>query len=217
MDWLVFRALILCGMFAILTYQDLRKRATNDRVLLAFGSVGAVTYIADWESFDMDHVGLCVIGAIMGGFLAWRFALFGAGDILALIAATVIFPLYENIPIMIPLLMMAVLLMGMYVMSVNVSYNISDMLRGRLFTGIRDGPLRKMMAFFTLHRQRNRPRHVFVAQKSRDDGMHLTLRQRDLNADWASHDGVGKTYVSFPAPAMPFLLIMMSILLVIVL
>lgn len=217
MDWIAFRALLLCGMFAVLSYQDLRTRTTDDRILLAFGGVGAVTYLADWESFDMLHVALCLVGAVMGGFLAWRLSLFGTGDILALIAATVIFPLYENLPIIVPLLMAAILLMGMYVVSVNVSYNLADLARGKLFTGIRDGTLRKIAAFFMLHRQRNRPRHVFLAQKSKDDGTHLTLRPVDLNADFAPRGGIGKAYVSFPAPAMPFLLIMALILLVIVL
>ena len=217
MDWLVFRALLLCVMFAVLAYQDLRTRTTDDRFLLVFGGAGAATYIADWDNFDMTHVGLVVVGSVMGGFLAWRFSLFGTGDILALISATIVFPLYENVPIMVPILIVAIVLAAAYIASVNISYNISDLVRGRLFTGIRDGPLRKTVAFFILHRQRSRPRHVLLAQEKKKDGMHLTLRQRNLDAKWASCSGIGKTYVSFPGPLMPFLLITMSVFLISVL
>ena len=217
MDWPIVRALILCGMFAVLSYQDLRTRMTDDRVLLVFGGAGAAVYIADWESFDMTHVALVIVGSVLGGFLAWKFALFGTGDILALIAATVIFPLFQNIPIMIMLLMAAALLAGIFLIIVNITYNTSDLLRGRMFVGIRDGPFRKTAAFFLLHRQRSRPRHVFEAQEKSDDGVHLKLKQTDMDANWASRKGVGDTYVSFPAPLMPFLFITMLVPLIIVL
>ena len=217
MDWPIVRALILCGMFAVLAYQDLRTRTTDDRVLLVFGGAGALVYLADWESFDMTHVGMVVIGSLLGGFLAWRLALFGTGDILALIAATIIFPLFQNIPIMIPLILAAAMMAGLFLTMVNISYNMSDLMRGRLFVGIRDGPLRKTVAFFILHRQRNRPRYVFQAQEIKDGKMHLKLRQPSINTDWASEKGVGKDYVAFPVPLMPFLFITMLVPLIIVL
>ena len=217
MDWLAFRAVVLCAMFAVLSYQDLRTRTTDDRVLLVFGGIGGATYIADWETFDMLHVGMCMLGAVMGGFIAWRWSMFGTGDILALITATAIFPLYEDFPVMLPIIMAAVLLMGMLVTAVNVWYNTSDFTRGRLFVGVRDGIPRKVAAFFLLHRQRARPRHVFSAQKESPEGIHLRLLQRDLNADFATRDSVGKIFVAFPAPAMPFFLFVSMFLAVTVL
>ena len=217
MDWPIVRALILCGMFAVLSYQDLRTRMTDDRVLIVFGGAGAVVYLADWELFDMTHVAMVVISSLLGGFLAWRLALFGTGDILALIAATIIFPLFQNIPIMIPLILASVMMSVIYTAVVNISYNMSDLLRGRLFVGIHDGPLRKVVAFFILHRQRNRPRYVFQAQEIKDGETHLRLRQPRMDADWASEKGVGKDYVSFPAPLMPFFFITMLVPLLIVL
>ena len=217
MDWPIVRALILCGMFAVLSYQDLRTRMTDDRVLIVFGGAGAVVYLADWESFDMTHVAMVVIGSLLGGFLAWKFALFGTGDILALIAATIIFPLFQNIPIMIPLILAAVTMAFIFLGVVNVSYNMSDLLRGRLFAGVRGGPLRKTIAFFILHRQRSRPRYVFQAQEIKDGETHLRLRQPSLDADWASEKGVGTDYVSFPVPLMPFFFITMLVPLIIVL
>ena len=217
MDWLLIRAIILCGMFAVLTYQDIRTRTTDDKVLIAFGGAGAAVYLFDYESFDMVHVGIVMIGSVIGGFLAWRLAWFGTGDILALIAASAIFPLYLNIPIIIILFMGALTLAGMFVTSVNITYNISDLIRGKLFVGVRDGPLRKTIAFIMLHRQRIKPQYVFVAQKKADDGIHINLKQTNMDANWAPRSGIGKTYVSFPPPLMPFLLIMMLIPLIITL
>lgn len=217
MDWPIVRALILCGMFAVLTYQDLRTRATDDRVLLVFGGAGALVYLVDWESFDMIHVGMVVVVSLLGGFLAWRFVILGVGDILALIAATIIFPLFQNIPIMIPLFLAAVLMAGLFLAVVNISYNMSDLMRGKLFVGIHDGPLRKTVAFFTLHRQRNRPRYVIQAQEIKDGKIHLKLRQPSMDVDWASEKGVGNDYVTFPVPLMPFLFITMLVPLIVVL
>ncbi len=214
MDWLVFRALLLCAMFAVLAYQDLRTRTTDDRVLWVFGGAGALTYIADWQDFNMGYVGWCMLGAVAVGFWLWRLSLFGSGDILAFIAATGIFPLYENLPIIALLIIVAVLIMAVFVTCMNVAYNTADLTRGRLFgNNIRDGKLRKVAAFFMLHRQRSRPRHVFTAQRAMDDGIHLVFQQKDLNADFAPKDGVGKTYVSFAVPVMPFMLAMSIMLL----
>ena len=229
MDWFLVRAIILCSMFAVLTYQDIRTRTTDDKVLIVFGGAGAAIYLFDHETFDMLIVGMIMIGSVLAGFLAWKFAIgFGSGDILALITASIIFPLVkvsdllplatseiytlqQSIPIIFMLFMGATLLAGVFVISVNVMYNLSDLMRGKLFAGVRDGYLRKTVAFMIIHRQRNKPRYVFVAQKKMDDGMHINLKQTDINADWAPRIGVGKTYVSFPPPFMPFLFIMMFI------
>ena len=214
MDWLVFRALLLCAMFAVLAYHDLRTRTTNDRVLWIFGGAGALTYIADWQDFDMGYVGWCMVGAVVISFWFWRLSLFGSGDLLAFITATAIFPLYQNLPIQAVLILTAITIMGLFVMFLNMLYNITDLARGKLFAGTRDGKLRKAVAFFILHRQRSRPRHVFPAQQATDDGIHLVFRPPDTNADFAPKDGIGKTYVSFPVPAMPFMLAMAIMLLV---
>lgn len=206
MESVLLRAALLCGMFAVLSYADVRTRLLDDRVILLFGAAGAAAYLQDWQEYDLQHVALCLIGAALGGFLACRYGLLGGGDAVAFVAATAVMPLYGGVPVMVPLIMAGFMLMGACGVLFAVSCNVADLLRGALFCGVCDGPFRKAAAFFMLHRQRDRPRHVFVAQKECGNLTRLILRHSNLDADYASREGVGRCYVAWAMPVMPFML-----------
>ncbi len=184
-------------MLSFASYFDIKERKVSDLVWLVFGGAGAVTYLFEPPSQDVLLYVVCGIAIAIG---CLRARIFGQADCLGLVALAVVFPAYDGLPVA-PLVAVATpVLASICSLCYNLSCNISDLISGRLFYGIRERRHRKALAFVILHRKRRHERFVFQAQV----GNRFVFCFRSETERKFAGDFEG--YVSSAVPLMPFML-----------
>ncbi|MDE1763883.1 MAG: hypothetical protein KGH88_06530 [Thaumarchaeota archaeon] len=184
-------------MLSVASYSDIKRRHVSDIVWLIFGGIGAATYIFDPPSHDAI---LYIVCGIAIAIACLRIRMVGQADCLALVALAVTFPVFVDIPV-VPLVAVATpVLASVFSLCYNLSCNISDLVFGRLFSGICEKPHRKALAFILLHRKRKYEKFVFQAQ----DGCRFVFSFRKTTGCKFADDFEG--YVGSAVPLMPFML-----------
>lgn len=198
------RVTLLLVMFAVLAWRDFRTREINDCVFMVFGGLGALLYAFDWQDVT-QFVLTMMAGTALGAFLFWKAGLFGTGDLLAVFAGVVIYPVYAGmLPTMLLVLMGGLVLSFMFTITWNVSLNVSDVAkRGGVFVDVTDRRTRKCAAFFLLHRQRMFEKNTFLAEKMTDDGKRK-LKFGMKSTDQEFVDAGTTKYVEYACPLMLF-------------
>ena len=197
------RVALFLTMFAILGWRDLRTREADDRVFAAFGCAGAAMYLLDWQDVT-QYTLLVMICTAWGAILLWKARMFGTGDLFAVLAGAVIYPVYGGvIPTMLLVLPGGWAAALAFAVSYNAGLNASDIVRhGRVFADVSDGRLRKCAAFFLLHRQRRFERHAFCAEEVLNGRRRLNLGMKPPDQEFAEvRDG---QYVEYACPLLLF-------------
>lgn len=200
------RQIITLSMLSVASFFDIKKREVNDIIWIVFGGAGSILYL--FEPFNPITILYIVIGVAIG--MIWIFTrAFGEADGLALIAFAITLPTYERLPVALIVSIGVPFLASLYGLCCNVTYNISDLLHGRLFSCVCEKPYRKAFAFFVLHRRRKHERFVFPAQ----DNEKFLFHFRPKTDQEFSNNFEG--YVTLALPLIPFMLV--SIILILLL
>ena len=198
------RQIVALSMLSVASFFDIKKREVNDVIWIVFGGAGSILYL--FEPIDPITVLYIVIGVAIG--MIWIFTrAFGEADGLALIALSITLPTYDRLPVAVIVSIGVPFLASLYGLCRNVSYNISDLLHGRIFSGICEKQYRKAFAFFVLHRKREHERFVFPAQ----DNEKFLFRFRPKTDQEFSSNFQG--YVTLASPLIPFMLVSMILIL----
>ena len=195
---------LLLAMFAVLAWRDFRTREAGNYVFMVFGGLGAALYAFDWQ--DVTQFVLAIMACTaLGAFLFWKAGLFGTGDLLAVFAGLVIYPVYAGmLPTMLLVLMGGLVLSFIFTITWNVSLNVSDIMkRGGVFREMTDRRTRKCAAFFFLHRQRMFEKNAFLAEKMTGDGKRK-LKFGTKSTDQEFVDAGTTKYVEYACPLMLF-------------
>ncbi|MDE1831328.1 MAG: prepilin peptidase [Thaumarchaeota archaeon] len=201
------RQIIALTMLSVASYFDIKTRQVDDRIWLIFTIPGIVLYfLAPLPSFTT--IFFLVIGIIIG--MTWFLTrVFGQADGLAIIALAIVFPIFADMPVSVLVALATTVLLGLFGMLYNMTYNISDMLHGNLFLGINEKTHRKILAFFTMHRKRSYEKFVIPTQTGDKFSFHFKPNpDKDFVNDFTG-------YVSSAFPLVPFMLVTLVLFLVI--
>ena len=195
---------LFLAMFAVLGWFDFKTRETYELIFVVFGGAGAVLYVFDWQ--DMTGTTLIIMAcAACAMSLLWRLGLFGTGDLLAVFAGLVIYPVYGDslMPNAVAVFIGGWALSLVFGVSWNAALNVSDVVkRGGIFKEVTDRRARKCAAFFLVHRQRRFERNTFLAEEITGSGRRLKLGLKSPNREFAKA-GTAK-YVEYTCPLMLF-------------
>ena len=197
------RIVLFLAMFATLAWFDFREREISDVVFMAFGSLGAILYVFDWQDMTPIVLGVMAASALAASIL-WKIKLFGTGDLLAVFAGLAIYPVYHGIvPTVLLVFMGGWVLSFVFTIAWNISLNASDVMRrGGVFNEVSDGRMRKCAAFFLMHRQREFEKNTFLAEETVDGIRKLKLGMKQLDQEFVK-TGTAK-YVEYACPLMLF-------------
>lgn len=198
------RIVLLFAMLAVLAYYDIKQRTTNDMIFLIFGGFGAFLYLFDYS--DVTFFKILTMGASSAlGLLLWRFRVFGTGDLFAIAAISVIYPVYHDmIPIPIVLLIGGYLLAAVVIPSLNFYQNIHDWIRDKKpFEEISEPGYKKFAALFMVHRKRKKENLTFLVEKKIKGKRVLFLGTKDPNMEFAGEKNNGM-YVEYTTPLLAF-------------
>lgn len=208
----VIQIILATSMFSIATIADLQSRSVNDLIWLIFGSVGVIMTIiitVDNPNLIWNNLittGICIIVSI----IVWFMRCFGMADMFGIIVLSVILPQLYHIPL-IPILVLniAFILCFFYVIVSNIRYNLTDIFRVNLFQDIDESFVKKIFAFFLIHRRREDERFTFPSVQI-VDGKKKFLFYHNLDTQCFTQKDI---YVSPAVPMMPFFLISLFIIL----
>ena len=197
------RAVLFLAMFAVLAWFDFKDREIRGIVFVVFGGIGAALYVFDWQTIDQTAL-YVIAGTIVAVTVLWKAGVVGIGDLFAIFAALAIYPVYHGIiPTVLPVFMGGLVLSLVFTIAWNASLNMSDVIRrGGVFCEIADGRMRKMAAFFLVHRQRKFEKNTFLAEETVGGKRRLKLGMKETEQAFNS-PGTTK-YVEYACPLMLF-------------
>lgn len=202
---LILRQVIALAMLSVASYFDIKYREVDDRIWIAGAISGIIPYFLSPVPSVMTFVYMGV-GAAVG--ISWFVTrTFGQADGLALIALAIIFPSFDNIPVALVVSLGSIFILGISGTLYNVILNISDACNKKLFLGINESMMRKVVAFLTLHRKRRNEKFVISRQKN---DKFLFRIKADPDEEFA---GNCTGYVSTAFPLMPFMLAVLVVFL----
>lgn len=201
------RQIMALTMLSVASYFDIKTREVDDRIWLIFAIPGIVLYfLAPLPSFTT--IFFLVIGAIIG--MTWFLThAFGQADGLAIITLAVVFPIFNEMPVSVLVALATTVLLGLFGTLYNITYNLADMLHGKIFHGINEKLHRKILAFLTMHRKRSYEKFVIPSQTGDKFSFHF---KPNPDEEFAG-DFTG--YVSSAFPLVPFMLVALVLFLVI--
>jgi len=157
-------------MLGIAGIFDFKTRKIPDILWLIFGGLGIILYIWDYHTITPYHI-IAILTSAFVGVAIWKWRITGLADCFAIIAMAVILPVYYEFVIMpIVILIAALFLVVIFVILYNVSLNISDIIRSKrldIFSDFQsESKIKKIFAFFVVHRKRNYERFVIPTESS---------------------------------------------------
>jgi preflagellin peptidase FlaK len=167
-------------MLSIGSYYDLKTREVNDRLWMAFGGAGLVLYAREYVSGATADVQMILVSVSLTAAVAivlYRYGFFGGADAKALVAVSVILPVYYSSsgfhvhPITGITVLTNAALFALVVPLYNALSNLVKVARGeRIFEGFDEPTWRKVLACF-VGTPSNRPiRHHSVIECSAGEG-----------------------------------------------
>ena len=181
-------------MLAIAAIFDIKTRKVPDHIWIISGGLGVFLYLFDWQdTTSYDILAMITTGAI--AILLWAYRLMGQADIFAMASMAVILPVYYDDLVMMPIMVTlgAVMIAGLFTILYNAILNSQDWLKlkQRPFSDFDEPTYKKILAFFTVHRQRKGEKFVLLAEKKNDDhntSCKKNARKLELSGWKKKHD-----------------------------
>ncbi|MDI1494737.1 MAG: putative membrane protein [Cenarchaeum symbiont of Oopsacas minuta] len=158
----IFHTLLAVSMFSIGAYYDWKTGMISEKLWLAFGLVAAIAYVINPPSYGVAWI--MGLGALVA--LAGRLArLYATGDFEALLTLSFILPVFNDVPIIIPVLFCSAIISLLAVLVINPILNIQR--SGlKLFSDLSDSIPRKFLAFFLVHKYNLGEIHAYCGEKN---------------------------------------------------
>ena len=185
-------------MLSVASYFDIKYREVDDRIWIVCAVPGIILYFLSPVPSVLTFVFMGV-GATVG-ILWFVTRAFGQADGLALIAIAIIFPSFNGIPVALVVSLGSIFILGISGTLYNAILNISDAYHKKLFLGMNESMMRKVVAFLTLHRKRSNEK--FVISRQVNDKFLFRIKV-DPDEEFASNC---TGCVSTAFPLMPFML-----------
>ena len=195
---LILRQVIALAMLSVASYFDIKYREVDDRIWIVCAVPGIILYFLSPVPSVLTFVFMGV-GATVG-ILWFVTRAFGQADGLALIAIAIIFPSFNGIPVALMVSLGSIFILGISGTLYNAILNISDAYHKKLFLGMNESMMRKVVAFLTLHRKRSNEK--FVISRQVNDKFLFRIKV-DPDEEFASNC---TGCVSTAFPLMPFML-----------
>lgn len=209
-------------MLSIGSYYDLKTREVNDRLWMVFGGAGLALYAWEYASGVMADVQMILVSVSLTAAIAvalYRYGFFGGADAKALMAISVIMPVYYSPssfyvhPITGIMVLTNAVLFALVVPLYNALSNLIKVARGeRIFEGFDDPAWKKILACF-IGTPSSRPiRHHLVIECSAGEGkkrfsFRLNCDDSDSKGSCCAGSSVGGlTWLSQNLPFLVFML-----------
>jgi preflagellin peptidase FlaK len=220
---------ILClAMLSIGAYYDLKTREINDRLWMIFGGAGLVLYACEYVAGIMADVQMTLVSVSLTAAIAialYRYGFFGGADAKALVAVSVILPVYYSSsgfhvhPITGITVLTNAALFALVVPLYNALSNLVKVARGeRIFEGFDEPTWRKVLACFVgVPSDMQKMRHHLVIERSAGEGKKKKFSFRLNYGDKDGSDGKGSCCAASSAGGriwlsqnLPFLVFMLA-------
>lgn len=228
-DWLLLffvREILCLAMLSIGSYYDLKSREVDDRLWAVFGGAGMVIYVWEYVSTATVDVPMALISVSLTTAIAmalYRYDFFGGADAKALVAVSVILPVYHPLmsfyvhPITAITVLTNAVLFALSVPLYNVLYNLAKVARGeRIFEGFDEPMWRKVLACFvgTPSNTQIRHHHSVIESLTSEGKKRFSFRLNYGNVENSNSDGPsytgsikeGSTWLSQNLPFLAFIL-----------
>jgi preflagellin peptidase FlaK len=166
-------------MLSIGAYYDLKSREVDDRLWMVFGAAGLVLYAWEYVSGATADVQMILVSVSLTAAVAvalYRYGFFGGADAKALVAISVILPVYHPLmsfyvhPITGIMVLTNTVLFAMVVPLYNALSNLIKVARGeRIFEGFDEPAWKKILACF-VGTPNKHIRHHSVVERSVEEG-----------------------------------------------
>lgn len=198
------RIVLLSLMLGVTSYLDIRHREVSDKCWLVFSSAGIFLYLFDFAERTL-YDGLVIITTLVLASLLWKFFPIGKADILAFACIGVLLPTLGGF-VMVPIVLLAgsAVIAGISTISYNVILNTKDgiaMRRSPFFT-FDESIIRKVLAFFMIHRKRDREKFSISAEQFIDGKKKFRLGIKDTESEFTKDD----VFVECGTPMLPYML-----------
>ena len=158
----IIRLALVIGMFSFGAYYDWKTGMISEKLWLIFGIIAIPIYALDPPTYGT--VWIIGLGAIVA--LAGRLAgLYATGDFEALLTLSFILPVFNGVPIMVPVLVCSAALSLLAVLVANPVLNTRRK-NPKLFSELADSAPRKFLAFFLVHRYTLGEIHAYCGEKN---------------------------------------------------
>jgi preflagellin peptidase FlaK len=224
---LFVREILCLAMLSIGAYYDLKTREVDDRLWMIFGATGLVLYAWEYVSGVMTDVQMVLISVSLTAAIAialYRYGFFGGADAKALVAVSVILPVYYSSsgfhvhPITGITVLTNAVLFALAVPLYNALSNLVRVARGeRIFEGFDELMWKKVLACF-VGTPSNRPiRHHSVIECPANEGKKKRFSFRLNYGDEDGSDSKGSCCAASSAGGriwlsqnLPFLVFMLA-------
>lgn len=212
-------------MLSIGSYYDLKTREVHDRLWMVFGATGLVLYAWEYYTYGVTaDVQMVLVSISLTAAIAlalYRYGFFGGADAKALVAISVILPVYYPSmsfyvhPITGIMVLTNAVFLALVVPLYNALSNLVKVARGeRLFEGFDEAMWRKVLACFVGTPSNKQMRHRSVIEYSAGEGkkrfsFRLNCDEDDSDSKWSCCAGSsvgGRTWLSKNLPFLVFML-----------
>lgn len=218
-------------MLSVGAYYDLKTREVRDRLWMVFGCAGLVLYVWEYVSGALTDVQMILVSTSLTAAVAivlYRYGFFGGADAKALIAISVILPVYQPLmafyvhPITAITVLTNAVLFALVVPIYNAVSNLAKVARGeQIFEGFEEERnLRKILACFvgTPASHKEKMHHSSPIEASKGDGkkkFSFCLNYDDHDDPYRCHDMHRYSRASTHRPIwlsqnLPFLVFMLA-------
>lgn len=209
----LIRIVLLLLMLGITSYFDIKHREVSDKYWLIFGVLGIVIYFFDWQEHT-SYDGLTIIITLITAAIMWKIFPIGKADILAFVCIGILMPTMAEF-IMMPIALFAgsAVIAAISVILYNVILNTLDGYKIKLgpFYSFDEPLIRKLFAFFMIHRKRKRERFSICAENSINGNRKFCLGVKNVESEFVKDDDV---FVECGTPLLPYMLAVYMFLIV---
>ncbi|UVS70106.1 prepilin peptidase [Nitrososphaera viennensis] len=222
---LFVREILCLAMLSIGSYYDLKTREVNDRLWMVFGGAGLVLYAWEYASGVTADVQMILVSVSLTAAIAialYRYGFFGGADAKALVAVSVILPVYHLLmssfyvhPLTGITVLTNAVLFALVVPLYNALSNLIKVARGeRIFEGFDEPTWKKILACFVGTPSSRPIRHHLVIECSAGEGKKRFSFRLNCDEDDSDSKGSccaessvgGRTWLSQNLPFLVFIL-----------
>ncbi len=180
-------ALLMAAIAGIAARLDRNERSIHNGTLCSMGAGAAAFLCTKWAVFGIlpavSDIVLMALYAAMLGAMLWGKVFVARGDIAVIMVTSMLVPSLYGIPTVVITLGAALVVATAYYVTRTLAANVSEFASTRrVFGGIDDTAVRKMAAFFIVHRRSPGERFCFAGETVDSGRRRLVLLPRNLDS-----------------------------------